>query len=204
MFKVFAAATGAALLALAPLSATAQQPDQGENSPELCVYYTVSDDEAVAIGKQYVSPSPAGQVVSDAALKRTKAACGVKHGIADADALDVIAELGVYGLAADYLADQLAGMGASEEALDAVFDFYETLADEDYDVLYDTEWRDNTVFVTRMKAGLVTAGLPNNDQAMALGLEIIDVIAMSDLASFDLMMVDLGGGASGNGDQATP
>lgn len=200
MFKVFAAATGAALLTLAPQVADAQQPNEGLNAPEYCVYSSASEAEALAIGTQYVNPNPTSQAASDAALKRMMAACAAKHGIDDLDALDVIAELGVYGLVTDYLSNALLDLGADEDALDAMFDFYETLANEDFDALYDTVWREDAAFVSRMKAGLVKAGLPNTDEALAIGLEIIDVVALSDLASFDLMMVDLGDG--GDGDQA--
>ena len=187
----------AAAIACGAGVAQAQQPTSAQDdqdTAEMCVYFSMTDDEAMAVAEAYLDPNAAAEVKaqSTAGIDRTTKLCAAKFGIPD-DVAPIVAELGVYGVVSDFLATELVDMGADEESLSAIFDFYDGLEDADFDILYESDWRQNADFVARMKAGLVEIGLPNNDLALASGLELIDIIAMSDMAAFDLSFAELGG-----------
>lgn len=182
MFRMFAVAVGAALLALASGSASAQNDDDGM----LCVYdATAPDYETVAAAFLFGDDNE----TADALLDKATQTCSDEFAFSEAET-EAARDLAVYGAAIDYLTDALMVMDISDEAIDGVFDIYGALGSDDIDLLYGAEWRDDVDFLARLKADLIKAGFPDQTGELAAAYDIFEISALADDAMFTFALAD--------------
>lgn len=182
MLKMFAVAVGAALVALVPGVASAQDANDGI----LCVYDAVSQDyETVAEAFLYGE----GTDTADALLDKAAQSCSDQFKFSE-DKTSAARDLAMYGVSIDYLSDALSFMDASDEAIDGVFDIYNGLGADEIDLLYDTDWRDDANFLAGLKAKLLKAGFPDDEEGLAMAYDIFEISALADDAMFSFALGD--------------
>ena len=184
MFKVFALAAGAALLAFAPGAARAQAADDGM----LCVYDSAAAEHYEAIAEAFLGGGDDDAMKSaNAMLDKATQACSDQFRFSE-DEADAARDLAIYGVAVDYLTEDLMFMDVSDEAIDGVFTVYSALSEDDLDMLYDAKWRSDADFVARLKAGLLKAGFPDAADELGTAYDIFEISAMADdaMLSFTL------------------
>lgn len=183
MFKVFAVATGVALLALVPGVASAQVADDGI----LCVYDATAEDyEAVAEAFLYGEDGEATKS-ADAMLDKATQACSEQFKFSEGEA-DAARDVAIYAVSVDYLTEDLMFMGVSDEAIDGVFDIFDALGEDDLDMFYDTAWRSDADFLARLKADLLKAGFPDAADELATAYDIFEISAMVSDAMFSFTL----------------
>ncbi|MEQ1780085.1 MAG: hypothetical protein ABMA14_01910 [Hyphomonadaceae bacterium] len=175
MFKVFAIATGAALLALAPGAASAQKADDGM----LCVYDAASTEDYESVAEAFLYGDDKAASTADALLNKATQTCSDKFKFSEGEA-DAARDLAIYGASVDYLTEDLMFMDVSDEAIDGLFDVYRALDDDDIDMFYDAGWRDDANFIARLKARLLASGFPDQADELGTAYDIFEISAMVD------------------------
>jgi hypothetical protein len=186
MFKLFAAAAGVALLALAPGVAGAQEPDDGL----LCIYDAATNDyEAIAEAFLY-GEDEAVIASSNAALDKATQACSDRYKMSEEEAA-AAREMAVYGLSVDYLSEDLMFMGVTDAVIDGVFNVFDALDEDDLDLFLDTGWRNDADFVGRLKAELLKVGVPDSAEELSTAYDILELSSMTDGVMLDFMLAGL-------------
>ena len=188
MLKVFAVAAGAALLALAPGVASAQQ-DTSEDGA-LCVYEALmadTDYEVVAEAYLYGAAAEDTKEAEDL-LDRIGQTCSDKYKLTE-DELSAATDMGVYGGTVDYLSEELTLAGVDDAVIGKVFDLYDALSDDNVDQFLSADWRDDANFVAEMNKSLSGTGLPQSEFEVAR--EMIAAQILSDDAMMNYLMVTL-------------
>jgi hypothetical protein len=177
MLKVFAVAAGAALLTFAPGAASAQNADDGM----LCVYDAVSAAGYDAVAEAFLYGDEEEE--ANAALDKAAQTCSDQFKFSEGEAA-AARDLGIYGVAVDYLIDELYFMDVSDAAVDGMFGVFDALGDDDLDIFFDTAWRTNVDFMARLKAQLLKAGFPDSDEELGTAYDIFEISALADEAMF--------------------
>ncbi len=179
MFKMFVVAAGAALVALAPGVASAQDADDGI----LCVYDAASTQDYESIAEAFLYGDADAAVAAGASLDKATQTCSDQFKFSEEEA-DAARDLAIYGVSIDYLSEDLMFMDVSDEAIDGVFDIYNALGADEIDLFYDADWRDDATFVARLKARLLAVGFPDVADELATAYDIFEISAMVDDAMF--------------------
>ncbi len=178
-------ALAAGIACLAPLSASAQQPD-AEDKGLWCVYESLAttfDYEAVA--EAYIFE---GDLTGDpgGVIAKAGAACATTHGLSESQKM-AVEEYGRFGAVIDYLTEELMFEGATEDEIASIFTVTDALSDDDYDALYTDDWYDTEVG-ERVKAQLIAAKFPSDDYFIDTAMSIMGVLALADEAEFVYIM----------------
>ncbi len=179
MFKLFAVAAGAALLAFAHGIANAQDDTDGM----LCVYDAVSAESYEAVAEAFLYGEGEAIKSVDVLLDRATQTCSDSFKYSEGEAA-AARELAIYAVSVDYLTDDLMFMGVPDDAVDGVFDIFAALDADDIDLLYETGWRDNADFVARLKVELLKAGFPDMADELHVAYDILEISALADDAMF--------------------
>lgn len=186
MRLVVAAALAGGLALSSAGAAVAQNPqDDGMD----CVYKAVAADYDL-VAEVFLFDDMAEEQITAAtqAIEAAKKTCATQYKLTEGQ-LFTIGELGVYASSIDYLGEELMISGASEDAVDGVLDAYETFTDEDVDKFFETGWRSDAEFYAKMKAKILGAGIPDEDDAIDLALAIFELAVMVEEAQY-LFMLD--------------
>lgn len=100
--------------------------------------------------------------------------------------LETVGELGLYGSIVDYLSEELKSGGVSEGAVGGILDVYDSLTDDEVDILYAGDWRNNAAFLAKLKAMLIDAGIPDGKN-MELALAILGATVLMEAANYRFM-----------------
>lgn len=188
---MFSRLTGlAALLAVGAFAcapAFAQPPpDTAVLDKIYCVYDSLIDTgdyEVVAEAFLYDDTSQkdvdtAQKLVDDLAAK-----CAETHKLG-AKKKSIIADIGIYGASADYLAEDLMMIDdASEETVQAIFALSDDMTDDEVMKLYDDSWRSDAAFAGKLKAALLAAGLPDNQETLESAYHMLHLTAAAAVSA---------------------
>jgi len=188
---MFARSTGlAALLAVgafacAPAFAQ-QQPDPAVLDKIYCVYDSLIDTgdyEQVAEAFLY-DDTPQADVDTAQKLVDTLATkCAETHKLG-AKKKSIIADIGIYGASADYLAEDLVLIDdASAETVDAIFAMSDDLTDDEVMKLFDGSWRQDAAFTAKLKAALLAKGLPDNPETLEAAYHMLHLTSAAAVSA---------------------
>jgi hypothetical protein len=181
MRTLIAAVAALGVAAFGVGAASAQNADPtNEDSPMYCVYTAVGGDyDLVAESYLYDDLSAADAATAKDVLGKAANTCAQTHGLTESQK-EAITDIGIYGSAADYLAEELMFEGVSDEAIDGVYDVLGDLSDDDLDtIIIDADWHDDAALIGRMKTALLAVGIPDDDYVMETAMQIIEVSALA-------------------------
>lgn len=166
-------------------TAYAQEPvDDGM----ACVYEALVDDyELVAEVFIYGDLSDEEAAEADKAVADAKTSCAAKHSYT-AGQREAAGELGVLASALDYMSEELIFSGVSDVALDGVLDAYDNFTDEDVDAIFNPDWRSDAAFYGKLKAKMLSAGIPDEADLMDIALTILEITAMVEEVTYMFML----------------
>jgi hypothetical protein len=135
------------------------------------------------IADSYLDPTLSDEEIkkADATLKKHVAACAAKYSWS-ADRRDLASDIGVHDTIIDVMAEDLVDEGVKEEQLEKILASLDKLASADVDAFYDNKWYDDAAFKTRIGAGLVATGFPNDEYLLEGALIMMEssvITAMS-------------------------
>jgi hypothetical protein len=192
----FVAAALAGGLSLAGAGAGHAQVQAGDGMD--CVYNELIDRyDLVAEDFLYGDLGVAGAELAVEALATAKATCAARHAYSPGQ-LDTAGDLGILASAMDYLSEELLYGGVSEEAVSGILDAYDTFTDEDVDAIFDPAWRSDTVFHGKLKAKMLSAGIPDDSDSMDIALSILELAAMAEEATYMFVLGDDADAAAAN------
>lgn len=183
MLKMFAAAASATLLMLAPGVASAQDGDDGI----LCIYDAVAAEDYETIAEAFLYGE--GTEAAEALLDKAAQSCSDRFKFSESET-SAARELATYGVSIDYLSEALTFLDASDDAIDGVFEIYNALGIDEIELLYDADWRDNTNFLAGLKAKLLQAGFPDDEDALAMAYDLFEISALADDAMLAFALDD--------------
>lgn len=172
--------------------ASAQPPTQlaqGGMGEEYCVYLKLTD----TLDYQVVAEAFLMGFEEDEAkaLIKTAADSCLKEMSMSVNQAALASEVGIYGSAADYLADELADLGVSETAITNLYDVVDDMSDEDLDLLFEGGWRDDAAMKARMKSAAIAKGVPDKEDVLMSAYEMIEVSAHGMEAALAYLMADM-------------
>jgi hypothetical protein len=156
---------------------------QAQQDEMYCVYEAISKDDPYLIADSYLDPTLSDEEIkkADATLKKHVAACAAKYSWS-ADRRDLASDIGVHDAIIDVVAEDLVDEGVKEEQLEKILASLDKLASADVDAFYDNKWYDDAAFKTRIGAGLVATGFPNDEYLLEGALVMMEssvITAMS-------------------------
>ena len=174
---------GAGLLAAGLIvfsgAAGAQQPDpQPPLGAEYCIYEQLAatfDYEVVA--EAYLADAPDDEDMI-AALKDAADTCAAQHGMNE-EQKATASEVGIYGATADYLAEELLFAGVDEDVVDSLFGLVDEISDADLDIMFAADWRKNAAFVDRLKAAVLSKGVPDDSVSVENAMQVVELSAFA-------------------------
>ena len=186
---VACAAAGLTVFA-APVSAQAiATPDKLSDAQmdELyCVYDRLSDDNNARVVVAHTVTGSDEYAQEAAKIEAAaKAACVATYKWSSEQA-GVAASLGVWGLVADTMEDELLNRSLREETIDRIFEIAGAIAQADVDKLVK-EHGDSAeeVIIARLKTKLVEGGLPKDDETLSLALVLLESSSNETNAAYE-------------------
>ncbi len=169
-------------LALAGAGAGHAQ-DQADDGMD-CVYEELVDNyELVAEVFLYGDLTEEEGAEADKAVEAAQTSCATKHGYTPGQR-EAAGELGILASALDYLSEELMFSGVSDAALDGVLDAYDNFTDDDVDALFDPDWRSDAAFLGKLKAQMLSAGIPDEADLIDIALTMLEIAALVEEASY--------------------
>lgn len=193
--RIWRAGCGAAVFACGAGAGHAQ-PTLGAKDDQtgmFCVYRTLTESgNAEDVAKVFLYDDTPEELIGRSAvvLDRTALDCATTYMLTRSKAASM-SDMGLYGSAIDYLGAELKKAGASAKALKAMFGVYDELSEEEHDKFFESDWRSEVAFETKLRKALIAAGIPKKDEAIDLALTIFEVSAMADQAIFTFLVDDL-------------
>ncbi len=157
-----------------------------------CVYNKLSASEhAGMVANVFLYDTAPEDDVDGAALVVNDAvrACAEAFMLSGSKAASA-ADMGIYGVAVDHLADVVRKEGANKRAIEKMFGVYDAFTDEELDK-FEGEWRSDIEFSGKVKRSLISAGVPDKDAAIDAAFEIFEVSAQADQVVFLFLVDDL-------------
>lgn len=167
---------------LAPI-AGAQPPADGGAS---CVHDTLKTRGVAAIvAETYLADSAPEDVLNDARLHLADAvkSCMEERGLSESQSA-AARDLGLYGVALDFLGDRLKAGGASAAAVASVRTAIGAFSDDDIDRFFEDDWRSDLAFMGKVKAVLTAKGLPDAEPGVTTAFDMIEIEAKAKQAAF--------------------
>lgn len=158
-----------------------------------CVYQALtSNDDYQTVAQVFLYDDTPEELIGRAAvlLNSTTSECAKTHMVTQSKAASM-ADMGLYGSVIDYLSGDLKKAGAPAKALTRMFGVYDELSEEEHDKFFEADWRSDVEFTTKLRKGLIAAGVPKQDEAIDTALTMFEVSAMADQAIFTFLVDDL-------------
>lgn len=184
-FTGLAALLAAGAFASAPAFAQ-QQPDPAVLDKIYCVYDSLIDTgdyEVVAEAFLYDDTSQADVDTAQKLVDNLATKCAETHKLG-AKKKSIIADIGIYGASADYLAEDLMLIDdASEETVQGIFALSDEMSDEEVMKLFDGSWRSDATFAGELKAALLAEGLPDNEETLEAAYHMLHLTAAAAVSA---------------------
>lgn len=149
-----------------------------------CVYEELVDNyELVAEVFLYGDLTEEEGAEADKAVEAAQTSCATKHGYTPGQR-EAAGELGILASALDYLSEELMFSGVSDAALGGVLDAYDNFTDDDVDALFDPDWRSDAAFLGKLKAQMLSAGIPDEADLIDIALTMLEIAALVEEASY--------------------
>lgn len=159
-------------------AASAQEPDPQPLTEEYCVYEKlVSSLDYEFVAEAYLADDPDDEDMI-AALKKAADACASQHGMNE-EQKSTASEVGIYGATADYLAEELLMVGVAEDVVNSLYGLVDELSDADLDVMFAEDWRKNAAVSGRVKAAVLSKGVPDDSVSMDNAMRIVELSAFA-------------------------
>lgn len=158
--------------------ASAQQPDPQPLTEEYCVYEKLMaslDYEFVA--EAYLANDPDDEDMI-AVLKDAADGCAAQYGMNE-EQKSTASEVGIYGATADYLAEELLMVGVAEDVVDSLYGLVDELSDADLDVMFAEDWWKNAAVSGRVKAAVLSKGVPDDSVSVDNAMRIVELSAFA-------------------------
>ena len=173
-------------------AASAQEPDpQPPMTEEYCVYgKLIANLDYEIVAEAYLTDDAEDQDMT-AALKRAVDACAAEHGMNNGEKSAAL-EVGIYGSTADYLAEELLLVGVDEDVVDSLYGLVDEISDADLDVILESDWRQDAEVTGRLKAAVLSKGVPDNSGSVDNAIQIVELstLAMDAVISYMIAGVD--------------
>jgi hypothetical protein len=88
-------------------------------------------------------------------------------------------EVGIYGATADYLAEELLMVGVAEDVVNSLYGLVDELSDADLDVMFAEDWRKNAAVSGRVKAAVLSKGVPDDSVSVDNAMRIVELSAFA-------------------------
>lgn len=174
---------GVVALVVAPLAVAQPPATQAQASPEMyCVYRRVTDwDADKVVATVFLSDETPETDIGRAALivDRAATACAAEHKLVDGR-LAAVRDIGMYGVAMDLLSAQLAEQKATPAAVAGVYAVFNGMAQDDRHRMFQDNWRSDLRFNQALSDGLLANGLPDDELAIELAFQILELSAMTE------------------------
>lgn len=159
-------------------AASAQEPDSQPLTEEYCVYEKlVASLDYEFVAEAYLADDPDDEDMI-AALKEAADACASQHGMNE-EQKSTASEVGIYGATADYLAEELLMVGVTENVVDSLYGLVDELSDADLDVMFAEDWRKNAAVSGRVKAAVLSKGVPDDSVSVDNAMRIVELSAFA-------------------------
>lgn len=159
-------------------AASAQEPDSQPLTEEYCVYEKlVASLDYEFVAEAYLADDPDDEDMI-AALKEAADACASQHGMNE-EQKSTASEVGIYGATADYLAEELLMVGVTEDVVDSLYGLVDELSDADLDVMFAEDWRKNAAVSGRVKAAVLSKGVPDDSVSVDNAMRIVELSAFA-------------------------
>ena len=159
-------------------AASAQEPDSQPLTEEYCVYEKlVASLDYEFVAEAYLADDPDDEDMI-AALKEAADACASQHGMNE-EQKSTASEVGIYGATADYLAEELLMVGVAENVVDSLYGLVDELSDADLDVMFAEDWRKNAAVSGRVKAAVLSKGVPDDSVSVDNAMRIVELSAFA-------------------------
>lgn len=176
----------AGLIGFGGVANAQQPPDPAMLDKIYCVYDSLIDTgdyEPVAEAFLYDDTSKEEADAAQKLVDNLAAKCAETHKLG-AKKKGIIADIGIYGASADYLAEDLMLIDdASEETVQAIFAMVEEMVDADVMKLSGGSWRSDTAFAGKLKAALLAKGLPDNEETLEAAYHMLHLTAAAAVSA---------------------
>ena len=167
----------AGVMALAAAAPAAAQPSPSDGA--MCVHRQLDASKAYTlIGRTYLSDNEPDDDVATAKLYLADAVrvCADKAELSEGQ-IAAMADVGLFGATIDYLGDLLLAQGATRASVAGLAGILSAFSSQDVDRFYESDWRSDLAFMGRAKRELLARGVPDNDTAVELGFQVIELAA---------------------------
>lgn len=123
------------------------------------------------------------------AVEAAKTSCAAAYAYRPGQ-LEAAGDIGVMGSALDYLSEVLLLDGVSEDTLDGVVAAYDAFTNADVDAIFNPDWRKDAAFYGKLKAMMLSAGIPDKPDAMEIAMTILEITAMVEETTFAFIMAE--------------
>ena len=163
-----------------------QQADPAVLDKIYCVYDSLIDSgdyEPVAEAFLYDDTSKEDADAAQKLVDNLAAKCAETHKLGPKKK-GIIADIGIYGASADYLAEDLMLIDdASEETVQAIFAMADDMTDDEVMKLFDGSWRNDATFTAKLKAALLAKGLPDNPETLEAAYHMLHLTSAAAVSA---------------------